>query len=172
MTGETIERLQAKLTESPILRAESLPTSEEIDQASLELAVPFAADYREFLLMLGGAMVGTCYARYAEDGSETFAAQYRTSDGVLEMAWTDKIGELSENFAELQRMVGKQIQRVEGQASDSLRDLILAGKFDPARYAQNHSRGFGGKWKVEIVPKYPNNPDSGHWLILATRLGD
>lgn len=58
MTNETIQQLRAKLLESPILRAESIPTSEEIDQASLELGVPFATDYREFLLTFGGAMVG------------------------------------------------------------------------------------------------------------------
>lgn len=58
MTNEMIERLRAKLAESPILRAESLPTSEEVDHASQELGVPFVADYRQFLLMFGGAMVG------------------------------------------------------------------------------------------------------------------
>lgn len=58
MTNETIECLRAELAESPILRAVSLPTSEEIDAASLALGVPFVGDYREFLLMFGGAMVG------------------------------------------------------------------------------------------------------------------
>jgi hypothetical protein len=58
MTNETVEFLRAKLSESPILRAGSLPTSDEIDHASEELGVPFASDYRDFLLLFGGAMVG------------------------------------------------------------------------------------------------------------------
>lgn len=58
MTNDTLERLRAKLAESPVLRADSLPSSEEIDHASHELGVPFGTDYREFLLMFGGAMIG------------------------------------------------------------------------------------------------------------------
>lgn len=58
MMNETIERLSVELTESPVLRAESLPTIDEINHASQELGVPFDADYFEFLLKFGGAMVG------------------------------------------------------------------------------------------------------------------
>lgn len=58
MMTETLEHLQVKLGASPIRRAGSVPTSEEINQASKVLGVPFAADYREFLLEFGGAMVG------------------------------------------------------------------------------------------------------------------
>ena len=58
MMNDTIESLRATLAESPILRAESSPSIEEIENASQEIGVPFAADYREFLLMFGGAMVG------------------------------------------------------------------------------------------------------------------
>ncbi len=58
MMNETIRRLRVELAKSPILCAASSPTNEEIDQASQELNVPFASDYREFLIMFGGAMVG------------------------------------------------------------------------------------------------------------------
>jgi len=58
VTRETIQCLQGKLAESPILHAESLPTDGEIDHASERLGVPFVADYRQFLLLFGGAMVG------------------------------------------------------------------------------------------------------------------
>ena len=87
------------------------------------------------------------------------------------MGWTDDISQLADNFAEIQAAVGKQINRVEGEASLGLLDLIRKGEFDPVRYAKNHSRGFGGQWKVEVVPKYPDNPAADRWLIIATRTG-
>lgn len=58
MMNEIMKLLQEALAEAPVLRADSLPTIEEIDKASHELGVPFVADYREFLLTFGGAMVG------------------------------------------------------------------------------------------------------------------
>jgi hypothetical protein len=58
MNRETITRLTDKLSESPILRADSLPSAAEIDDASSEIGVPFSADYRDFLLTFGAAMVG------------------------------------------------------------------------------------------------------------------
>ena len=58
MNEETMARLTKKLSESPILRAETLPCEAEIDDASSELGVPFSSDYREFLLKFGAAMVG------------------------------------------------------------------------------------------------------------------
>ena len=58
MMNDTIENLRAKLGESPILCAESVPNMDEIESASEALGVPFATDYREFLLVFGAAMVG------------------------------------------------------------------------------------------------------------------
>jgi hypothetical protein len=58
MNPETMARLMDKLSESPILRAESLPSAVEIDDASREVGVPFSTDYRDFLLTFGAAMVG------------------------------------------------------------------------------------------------------------------
>jgi len=58
MNRETITRLTDKLSESPILRAESLPSTAEIDDASSEIGIPFSTDYRDFLLTFGAAMVG------------------------------------------------------------------------------------------------------------------
>jgi hypothetical protein len=58
MNEETTTRLTDKLSESPILRAESLPNAAEIDDASSEIGVPFSSDYRDFLLKFGAAMVG------------------------------------------------------------------------------------------------------------------
>jgi hypothetical protein len=58
MNQETISRLTDKLSESPILRAETLPSTAEVDDASSEVGVPFSSDYRDFLLTFGAAMVG------------------------------------------------------------------------------------------------------------------
>lgn len=58
MNDETITRLTDKLSESPILRAATLPSEAEIDDASNEIGVPFSTQYREFLLKYGAAMVG------------------------------------------------------------------------------------------------------------------
>lgn len=58
MTLETLERLRLELADSPILRADFLPTIDEIDRVSQDLSLTFVADYREFLLSFGGAMVG------------------------------------------------------------------------------------------------------------------
>ncbi len=58
MNPETTTRLTDKLSASPILRAESLPSAAEIDDVSSEIGVPFSSDYRDFLLKFGAAMVG------------------------------------------------------------------------------------------------------------------
>ena len=58
MNQETTSRLTEKLSESLILRAESLPSATEIDAVSSEIGVPFSSDYRDFLLTFGAAMVG------------------------------------------------------------------------------------------------------------------
>jgi len=59
MTSDTIAGLEAKLAQSPILRAKSTPSAEEVEKASQEIGLAFAADYQEFILMFGGAMVGS-----------------------------------------------------------------------------------------------------------------
>jgi len=58
MMQDTIERLDAKFAESPILRALGVPSESEIAHAEQKLGIPFADDYREFLHRYGGAMVG------------------------------------------------------------------------------------------------------------------
>ncbi len=55
--SDVIAELKQEL-DSPILRAATLPTVEEVNSASEAIGVPFPADYRRFLLELGGAMVG------------------------------------------------------------------------------------------------------------------
>ncbi len=58
MNSDTLDRLDQMFAESPMMRAEDVPTQDEVDAASHEIGIPFPEDYREFLLRYGGAMVG------------------------------------------------------------------------------------------------------------------
>jgi hypothetical protein len=58
MMKDTIDKLNSEFSEFPTMRADSLPSSKEIEEASKEVGVPFAPDYHEFLSHFGGAMVG------------------------------------------------------------------------------------------------------------------
>lgn len=58
MNSDTLAKLDEMFAESPVMRAEDVPTGDEVDAASQEIGIPFPEDYREFLLRYGGAMVG------------------------------------------------------------------------------------------------------------------
>lgn len=58
MTPDTIDRLDNMFAESPVMRADEVPTSDEVDSASQQVGIPFSEDYRQFLLRYGGAIVG------------------------------------------------------------------------------------------------------------------
>ena len=58
MMPDTINRLDTKFTEFPIMRAADAPSEAEIVQAEQQIGVPFPDDYRQFLSRYGGAMVG------------------------------------------------------------------------------------------------------------------
>jgi hypothetical protein len=57
MKPETWDVIEAMFAEFPFMRAEEVQIA-EIDAASNELGIPFAADYREFIRRYGGAIVG------------------------------------------------------------------------------------------------------------------
>jgi hypothetical protein len=58
MISDTKERLDERFAESPIMRASDSPPDAEIDEAAQALGVSFDSDYREFVKLYGGAMVG------------------------------------------------------------------------------------------------------------------
>ncbi|MDG2131687.1 MAG: SMI1/KNR4 family protein [Fuerstiella sp.] len=58
MITDTKERLEERFTESPVLRASTTPSDTEINEAAQALGVSFDSDYREFVKLYGGAMVG------------------------------------------------------------------------------------------------------------------
>jgi hypothetical protein len=58
MMTDTIARLDIDLGDSPVLRAHTLPSVADVDSAEQQIGVPFPPDYRQFLLLFGGAMVG------------------------------------------------------------------------------------------------------------------
>ncbi|MBU1221214.1 SMI1/KNR4 family protein [Myxococcota bacterium] len=58
MKSKTILRLNEQFNESPILFGGPV-TSSEIDQAEKHIGVKFPLDYREFIELYGGAIVGS-----------------------------------------------------------------------------------------------------------------
>lgn len=58
MRQDTLMRLRKEFQEFPIIVANSFPTVNEIEQASIELGIPFPNDYVQFLQEFGGATVG------------------------------------------------------------------------------------------------------------------
>lgn len=58
MMKDTIDRLNSEFAQFPTMRADELPSSTEIEDASKQIGVPFPRDYQEFLGNYGGAMVG------------------------------------------------------------------------------------------------------------------
>jgi cell wall assembly regulator SMI1 len=58
MKLDTWVRLDREFEESPIMRAQDVPTEDEINAASREIGIAFPQDYRDFLTRYGGAMVG------------------------------------------------------------------------------------------------------------------
>jgi len=57
MRNDTWEALEAQFAQHPVMRAESVPQA-EFDTAVVGLSIPVPADFREFVLMYGGAIVG------------------------------------------------------------------------------------------------------------------
>lgn len=58
MNEETLSALRSERAEFPNMFAESVPSDDEIADATESLGIPFPDDYRQFLLEFGGAMVG------------------------------------------------------------------------------------------------------------------
>lgn len=55
---DTLERLDQMFAESPVMRADDVPSAAEVDSAAEDIGIPFPKDYREFILRYGGATVG------------------------------------------------------------------------------------------------------------------
>lgn len=89
MTNDTLSRLEALFEEFPCMCATSVPGDDEVQAAEKEVGIVFPADYREFLLRFGGAMVGPYpiyglrSAEVMEDGVSVIdvTSRYR-GDGV------------------------------------------------------------------------------------------
>ena len=58
MNIDTLHRLDRMYDESPMMRAGSVPTNDEVNAASQKIGVPFPSDYCEFLLRYGSSVVG------------------------------------------------------------------------------------------------------------------
>lgn len=58
MRLDTLQALEKMFLDSPMMRADGVPTDMEIADASDRLGITFPNDYVEFLRRFGGAMVG------------------------------------------------------------------------------------------------------------------
>jgi len=59
VNNKIIERINAHLEKWPRCRAEQVPTKDEIRIAEISLGVRFSDDYTQFLLLYGGASIGS-----------------------------------------------------------------------------------------------------------------
>ena len=111
--------------------------------------------------------LGRWFARYGDDGAETFSARLLNGSDELGISWTGNVCQLADSIAEVQGVIGRNIPKITGVASDGLEATIKAGRFNGDLYAQTLARRLGGQWSVEAVKR----PGSDVWDIIATRLG-
>jgi hypothetical protein len=114
--------------------------------------------------------LGRWFARYGDDGVETFSARLRDGTDELGIAWTDNVREVASNIAEIQGAIGRNIPKIIGTASDGIETLIKAGRFNSDLYASHLGRHLGGQWKVEVLRRPGLSNEI--WDIIATRIGD
>ncbi len=113
--------------------------------------------------------LGRWFARYGNDGAETFSARLLNETNELVIAWTANMREIAPSIAEVQRAIGRIIPRITGTASDRLEAAIKAGRFNADLYAKQLSRHLGGQWKVEAVRR--SGISNEVWDIIGTRIG-
>lgn len=113
--------------------------------------------------------LGRWFARYGDDGAETFSARLLNRTDELGIAWTENVRQIAPNIAEIQGAIGRNIPCITGTASEGLEAAIKAGRFNSDLYPRQLSRHLGGQWKVEAVRRSGVNNDI--WDIIATRIG-
>lgn len=111
--------------------------------------------------------LGRWFARYGDDGAETFSARPLNGSDEVGISWTGNVRQLADNIAEVQGAIGRNIPKITGVASDGLEAPIKAGRFNGNLYSQTLARRLGGNWSVEAVKR----PGSDVWDIIATRIG-
>jgi hypothetical protein len=113
--------------------------------------------------------LGRWFARYGDDGTETFSARLLGGTDELAIAWASNLQQIVSNVAEIQAAIGRSIPKITGTASDGIEAIIKAGRFSGDLYAKSLSRHLGGKWRVEALrrPGIMNEV----WVIIAIRFG-
>jgi hypothetical protein len=110
--------------------------------------------------------LGRWFARYGDEGAETFSARLLNGSDELGIAWTGNVRQLVDNIAEIQGAIGRNIPKITGVASDGLEATIRSGRFNGDLYAQTLARRLGGQWTVEAIKR----PGADVWEIIATRI--
>lgn len=83
----------------------------------------------------------------------------------LSIAWTDNVGQLTWNIAEIKGIIGRNIPKITGMASDGIEAAIKTGRFHADLYAKQLGRRLGGKWEI-VVERVGEDV----WDIVATRI--
>jgi len=113
--------------------------------------------------------LGRWFARYGDDGVETFSARLSHSGDELVISWTENVRQIAPNIAQIQSVAGKNIPRIVGKASAGVEEAIKAGRFNSDLYAKQLSRYLGGSW--EITLRRTTSLAGDAWEIIATRIG-
>lgn len=105
---------------------------------------------------------------------EIFVGRLMNGTKTLEVTSSESLGlgALVNRIAKAQELAGGpgSFNRITGYASDKLRELIQAGRFNAQEFAQSLSRRLGGRWNVDVTPRPNTNPPT--WDITAIRIGD
>jgi hypothetical protein len=112
--------------------------------------------------------LGRWFARYGDDGAETFSARLLNGTDELGIAWTDNVTQLAGNIAEIQDAIGRNIPKITGMTSRGIEAAIKAGRFNSDLYAKHLARQLGGQWRINVVERAGEDV----WDIIATRTGN
>jgi hypothetical protein len=125
----------------------------------------------EFRLVTGEA--GRDFVIPGRSVPEIFSARLMSDTKVLEITWTASLSQktLVNRIARVEELAGGpgSLNRITGYASDNLRHLIQAGRFNSQESAQSLSRRLGREWIVEVVFRPQTNPQT--WNVTASRIG-
>jgi hypothetical protein len=121
----------------------------------------------------GSGETGRYFVIPGRSMSEIFSARLMDGSSTLRFDWTASlgIGTVVNRLARVQGLAGGpgSFTRVEGYASDRLRELIQALEFNKSEVERALGLGLGGEWRIGVTPKPNSVPPT--WTITATRIG-
>jgi len=112
---------------------------------------------------------GRDFVSYNEEEIERFSARLWDEQCTLEVLWTDHIPLTVIRLRAVQRLAGgvDAFDTIIGQASDRLRESVIAGTFDTKTVERLLNRALQGRWQVNVNPRPNSRPLT--FDITATR---